>query len=392
MRKVGMRDRHDKGAVLITIAICLFLLMGIAALAIDGGVAYNERRSTQGAADHAALAAAWAACNAKGEAAAVEAGRQAAANNGYDDSDPEIEVTVRRLGGSQAKYEVVIRSTNQTEFGASIGAESVSVESRAVADCRKKAWGGGYALFADGPPSCTTMELDFNGKKIQVHGLVHSNGDLNINGNTADKSIFHDLVTYVGTSKIKGADFPGPDPEKKDPQPEPHQIDFTQFEPAQNSGQPDYYLFDVMKDKDLDPYRDGAGRINHSGVFFARTQIQNIYVEMAPGHRATFVSPGPIAIQPGSEVLAYHSSGVAVYSNYRDPASCANQAIHWRGAARFEGLVYAPRGLITFSMSSGATSDGAIVGFGIELSGSDYVIQWKDVTGGNPEFELEFEE
>jgi len=43
-------------------------------------------------------------------------------------------------------------------------------------------------------------------------------------------------------------------------------------------------------------------------------------------------------------------------------------------------------------MSSGATSDGAIVGFGIELSGSDYVIQWKDVTGGNPEFELEFEE
>ena len=49
----------EQGAVAITVAICMVVLMGFAALAMDGGLGFDDRRGTQNAADNAALAAAW---------------------------------------------------------------------------------------------------------------------------------------------------------------------------------------------------------------------------------------------------------------------------------------------------------------------------------------------
>ena len=367
--------------------------MGVMALAVDGGIAYNERRSTQGAADHAALAAAWAACNAKGEAAAVEAGREAAAKNGYDDSDAEIEVTVRRLGGSQAKYEAVIRSTNETEFGKAIGQDEMSVESRAVADCVRKVWGGGYALFAVGDQPCTNMELDFTGGLISVNGGVHSNGDLRLNGNSGNPSTINGLVTHVGILKTNGGvNVTSGEPDLSEPVADPFGLDFAQFTPAANVYNPNFYQFGVLDNKALEAHEDASGRLIDSGIYYASSEIKNLDVKPAPGVRATFVSPGPIKLRPGSEVHYYHPSGVAVFSNLQIPPTCNNKAIEWTGAAQFTGLIYAPNGEITFSMSEGATAMGALVAYNIDISGSQYSITWSDVTGGGPEFHLEFEE
>lgn len=394
LRKVGMRviQHKEKGAVLITVSMCLFLLLGIVALAIDGGLAYNERRSTQGAADHAALAAAWAACNAKGEAAAVQAGREAAAKNGYDDSDPDIEVNVRRLGGSQAKYEAVIRSTNETEFGAVIGQDDMSVASRAVADCLRKVWGGGYALFALGDQPCTNMELDFTGGGITVDGGVHSNGDLRLNGNNGNPSTINGLVTHVGTQTSNGVNITGGGPDQSDPVADPFELDFADFTPAANAGNPNFYQFGVLDNGALAPHENASGELVDSGIYYASSEIKNLDVKPAPGVRATFVSPGPIKLNPSSEVHYYHPSGVAVFSNHQLPPTCDNKAIQWTGAAEFTGLIYAPNGEIKFSMSEGATAMGALVGYNLDISGSKYSIKWTDVTGGGPEFQLEFEE
>ena len=51
------RDRRH-GAVAVQVAICLTVLLGVAALAVDGGILMAERRHAQAAADAAALAAA----------------------------------------------------------------------------------------------------------------------------------------------------------------------------------------------------------------------------------------------------------------------------------------------------------------------------------------------
>lgn len=46
-----MSQERERGATLITVAISLLLVFGFTALAIDGGLAFNERRETQNAAD-----------------------------------------------------------------------------------------------------------------------------------------------------------------------------------------------------------------------------------------------------------------------------------------------------------------------------------------------------
>lgn len=50
--------KNEEGATLIFVAISLFMIMGFAALAIDGGLGFNERRQDQAAADAAVMAAA----------------------------------------------------------------------------------------------------------------------------------------------------------------------------------------------------------------------------------------------------------------------------------------------------------------------------------------------
>src|SRR5512142_51844 len=49
---------HERGQALIIIVFALIGLFGITALAVDGGMAYSDRRNAQNAADSAALAAA----------------------------------------------------------------------------------------------------------------------------------------------------------------------------------------------------------------------------------------------------------------------------------------------------------------------------------------------
>lgn len=51
-------DNNERGAVAVIIALCMVLLMGIAAIAIDVGFGFNERRQSQSAADMAVMAGA----------------------------------------------------------------------------------------------------------------------------------------------------------------------------------------------------------------------------------------------------------------------------------------------------------------------------------------------
>lgn len=54
---MSVKQTSDDGASAIVVALCLILLMGMAALAVDLGAAWNERRQDQSAADVGSLAA-----------------------------------------------------------------------------------------------------------------------------------------------------------------------------------------------------------------------------------------------------------------------------------------------------------------------------------------------
>jgi len=97
------KRRSDHGQVLVIVAFGMFALLGMAALAIDGGNAYSDRRHAQNAADTAALAAGLTFVrNPDQWSVAHDAGMTRASDNGYDNNGTTNEVAVYRCNEAGA--------------------------------------------------------------------------------------------------------------------------------------------------------------------------------------------------------------------------------------------------------------------------------------------------
>ena len=120
-------------------AVALLVLLGMVALGIDGSRIYDERREAQNAADHAAIAAAFASCtststdNAVLAAAAQAAGLASAAQNGYDDV-PTNEVTINVESTTEHRYEALIETSIPTTFGQVLGFSQLDTHGEATAE------------------------------------------------------------------------------------------------------------------------------------------------------------------------------------------------------------------------------------------------------------------
>lgn len=93
-------------------ALLLTALLGIAALVVDLGSWQVEASNAQQAADAAALAGV--VLLPDGDAAAIARARDVAAQNGFDDADPDVSVAVNPLG--QERLEVVITTTDVRQY------------------------------------------------------------------------------------------------------------------------------------------------------------------------------------------------------------------------------------------------------------------------------------
>src|SRR5947209_1419502 len=88
--RLPARCGRRRGMIAVQTAVCLMLLMGVAALALDGGLLLAKKRGVQAAADAAALAAAVELYNGKGNYTATVASnattsaQNVAKANGFD--------------------------------------------------------------------------------------------------------------------------------------------------------------------------------------------------------------------------------------------------------------------------------------------------------------------
>jgi len=78
-----LHKKSEKGQALILIALAIVGLVGLTALAVDGGVAYSDRRQAQNAADAAALAAAREMARGGSTTSITDVALSLAAMNGY---------------------------------------------------------------------------------------------------------------------------------------------------------------------------------------------------------------------------------------------------------------------------------------------------------------------
>lgn len=130
------------GAVLVKVAICLPVLIGVLALNLDGGRMYDERRRAQATADAAALAAGadlyanyWTNKGADPGETARAAAEQVAVANGYPASAVTVLVPPQsgQYAGQAGHAEVRIDTALDASFGRAFTDGGLAVSSRAVA-------------------------------------------------------------------------------------------------------------------------------------------------------------------------------------------------------------------------------------------------------------------
>lgn len=154
-------SQSERGAVIVFMAIAMLTLLSVAALVLDGGAAYSQRRQMQNAADAAAMAGAAAVDDVRFEGAPASAVQDVvdliAAQNGadtwvctlVDDSGSALGgcTDALVLAGTAAQgVRVVPSDVRATTFGKVVGVDSVTATTAATATIQRIV--GGRAPFA----------------------------------------------------------------------------------------------------------------------------------------------------------------------------------------------------------------------------------------------------
>jgi hypothetical protein len=210
---------HQRGQALILIVFAIIGLVGITALAVDGGLAYRDRQSAQTAADTAALSAALEL--AKSQTDWNSAAANSAASNGYNNDGTNNTVVVNNppaagCNGTSTNYpipsqyvQVLITSNVKAYFGPVVGIQQtrncVEAVARAVPGTNG-GWGGGNALMVL-KEGCGCTPLQFTGSGlVNIVGGVADNGNFSMTG-SGDTHIYGGVTARGDLSQTGSADW-----------------------------------------------------------------------------------------------------------------------------------------------------------------------------------------
>jgi hypothetical protein len=229
--------------VAVLVALSLSALVGVAAIAVDGGLLQDERRRAQAAADAAAMAAAedlyvnyltYYGVDTPTKTANDSALKNAAAN-GYSNDAVRSIVTVNipptsgPFTGLKSYVEVIIQYNQPRGFSNIMGNGDMPVKARAVAR-------GYWSDLRDGilvldPTGSGSLTAGGNGAMTLIGAatgpttrvLVNSNSSTAViaNGGGALTAPEYDITGVPGTSTIGGATIVGPIKSGVQPTPDP---------------------------------------------------------------------------------------------------------------------------------------------------------------------------
>jgi Flp pilus assembly protein TadG len=244
-RSSASRKPSRRGSIVVLVAVCLTALLACAAIALDGGGLFEQRRRAQATADAAAMAASEnlfrnypANKGVDVDGAAATKARSIAAANGFDNDGTSSVVTVRTypetyLGGPnkdqalpKGYVEVTVQRNQARYFSAILGKGTIPVSARAVArgkwepafigihvlDLHEsgalRATGGGGGTVNGG--AAVIVNSDASDAAITTGGSTLTASAFSIVGGTSGEGFVGEMHT--------GAD-PQPDPLRKLPEP-----------------------------------------------------------------------------------------------------------------------------------------------------------------------------
>jgi len=227
----------ERGQALILIVLSIIGLIGITALAVDGGNAFMDRRQAQNAADSAAIASALA--RIRGENF-VQKAYESAARNGYDNNGATntVEIYSPPVEGDHVEdldyIQVIITSNVDTFFAGVVGRGTIVNRVSAVARTKTPELTellDGYAVVSLAPDS----DCD-NKKSFWVHGeatLDITGGGVFVNSNNPECAMLtqgngsirirtNHPISVVGGARIQKPKLLTPYPPKTGATPYPY--------------------------------------------------------------------------------------------------------------------------------------------------------------------------
>lgn len=192
-------QRLEKGQALVLIVLAIVGIMGFAALAVDFGKYYSDRRMAQNAADAAALAAGFSSTRpitgltppytpAQIDAAVIQAATDSLTTNGFVNTPGTLDIQINHPPASgeyiglQDYYQVIIHGVVDKVFSQFVytGPFEYSVES-VTRVTNTTGIAGPNAIRVLSPDSCQALMFDGDKLKLDANGNVISGG-VHVNG------------------------------------------------------------------------------------------------------------------------------------------------------------------------------------------------------------------
>jgi hypothetical protein len=354
----------NTGSILLIAVVGLVGLMACASLTVDVGQSFVIAGRCQGLADAAALAAAAEAINGQTAAAAnrvrsiMDANSSATVPATWNPGDmvfygPGSTVPGHGLlGPSEEAVTVTVRGILHFTFGRVLGFTTRDIERSATALRTTEGEGGGVFFAIDPDPG--SLGIDLSGSRATVKGVAHSNSRVDITGS---KHRFTGFVEWVSRFRVTGS---GTVLEQGDARtailPPPVTFTVDQFRPFDYEINGDY---NVPGSQTIPP---GVYRV-HGGVHVSGSS--------AVMDGVTFIADDQIQFSGSNHRYTAARLGVFAYSLSNDK----NGAIHVSGSGpNCVGALYAPDGNVDFSGSDQSYIRTSVIGWTIDVSGSDYTV------------------
>lgn len=412
----------QKGQASILVALAFIGLLAFSALAIDGGNAYLKRRDAQNAADAAVVSSARELYRVLEEPEkipyilgggdpedyllgmvvdAVQRNDTPDTNDNVDDLYNDNVIAwyldengdrIWELGayhgvpGDARGIEAEVTIPFDTFLAYLIGREELAATTNAGAifyDWNTSIHG---AIHADA--DCEPQTLSLTGSHQEIIGGIHSNSCLQINGNNSDPSIIVGAAEfYTGCldhSGWSGVVFDPAGTAETAPVSKVYDLYYTRDFDKFAVG--NMYASDVITD-DVNMYHYYAD--NGNGTAPRMDFLPGLHYSADPdgiviGHQhgtsvltITVVTEGLIDIKDDTRFTPFVAGLLFFSSEGERGCPCTTTAIKMSGSRfSWEGLIYAPNGLVSMSASDNSSFSGSIVAWCVDLSGSQIEIRY----------------
>ncbi len=418
----NLSRRSESGQAIVIIALVMIVLLGFAALAIDGSNAYIHRRIAQNAADAGAFGGIyylstenptendlWAKINDQAE------------DNGLPDTNAtladtinaNVEAYLTTSSGSQickigdagdaggvaacngipanaVGVETLTTYEFRTAFAQLVGFPTLVASARAVAILELgTGTASGSAIFA-GSTTCQNA-IDISGSTSAIVGGIHSNNDITISGQTNNATGSVSYVSAIDPASA-GNKIVYDDPTSGATQTTTQSVPVIfNMEDYQSGGAKAVEALANGEYYNAGNTKIDAGWLTSNGYLVGGKLKDGIYyttddidisTSSLTGDAVSFVSRKQITFSGSSHTLRPYqfddgTYGPLAFTDYEGPNKCNTFVIKMSGSSsNWWGVMYAPNGLVEMSGSDNSAAHGAIIANTVKLNGSNIFIEY----------------